>query len=340
MPARIATSAAVAEQELMAELRSAREAGRRRPDFFVVGHAKCGTTALYEMLRRHPQIYMPALKEPQYLSRALHYRQGSARLPAQRPHTLEAYLSLFADAPPDQRAGEASTDYLRSTATAARIRELQPDARIVAIFREPVEFLRSLHLQLLQVGAETEPDFGAALELESSRREDVLRGEGHKALLYSEHVRYAEQLRAYRACFPPEQLLTLIYDDFRSDNARALRQVLGFLGVDEAAQLEPVSANPTVRVRSRSGEQLLHGISVGRGPGSRALRRAIKMVTSERVRGGALHAARRAVVDREPPPPDERTVAELRRRFKGEVVAAGECLDRDLVSLWGYDELV
>ena len=49
------------EDELMRELQAARETGSRVPDFFIVGHAKCGTTALYEMLRAHPQIYMPYL---------------------------------------------------------------------------------------------------------------------------------------------------------------------------------------------------------------------------------------------------------------------------------------
>ncbi len=49
-------------------------AASRVPDFFIVGHAKCGTTALYEMLRTHPQIYMPELKEPAYFATDLRNR--------------------------------------------------------------------------------------------------------------------------------------------------------------------------------------------------------------------------------------------------------------------------
>src|SRR5581483_8948833 len=81
------------------------------PGFFVVGHAKSGTTALYEMLRRHPQIFMPELKETQFFARELHPRVAPSR---RHPESLADYLALFADAAPDQLAGEASPSYLRS----------------------------------------------------------------------------------------------------------------------------------------------------------------------------------------------------------------------------------
>jgi hypothetical protein len=331
------------EQELTSELLALRASGRRAPDFFIVGHAKCGTTALYEMLRAHPQIYMPAVKETQFLSRALHYRQHPQDgPPTVRPQTLDAYLSLFAPAAPGQRAGEASTDYLRTTATARRIAALQPDARIIAIFREPVSFLSSLHLQLLQVGIETESDFATAMALEQERREgrNIPRRSGWPpALMYSEHVRYVAQLRSYYECFAREQILVLIYDDFRRENEQAVREVLRFLEVDDTLAIHSAEANPTVRVRSRRAERMLDSVSVGRGPISVVTKAALKTLTSERLRRGALRTMKGIVVEKQPAPPDERFTRELRRRFKGEVVAASEYLERDLVSLWKYDEV-
>src|SRR5438552_14868956 len=87
--------------------------GGRVPDFFIAGHAKSGTTALYEMLRAHPQIYMPDLKEPEFLARE---PQDQPLASKQYPRTLDEYLALFVAAAPEQRAGEASsTTYLRST---------------------------------------------------------------------------------------------------------------------------------------------------------------------------------------------------------------------------------
>jgi hypothetical protein len=95
------------------------------PDFYIVGHPKCGTTALYEMLRRHPQIYMPELKETRFFARELHPRS-----PPSLPASLDAYLALFDAAGPHQRVGEASPSYLRSHAAARRIAELRPDASV------------------------------------------------------------------------------------------------------------------------------------------------------------------------------------------------------------------
>ena len=87
------------------------------------------------------------------------------------PETLEEYLSLFAGGAPDQRIGEATPSYLRSQTAAATIASVQPEARIVALLREPASFLRSLHMQFVQTHVETETDFGKALALETDRRE-------------------------------------------------------------------------------------------------------------------------------------------------------------------------
>jgi hypothetical protein len=332
------------DQAFLDDLRRAREEARRVPDFFVVGHAKCGTTALCEMLKAHPQVFLPRFKETQFLSRAPHHRIDVQRRRApQRPQTLEEYLALFEQAPAELRAGEGSTEYLRTPVAASHIHALCPEARIVAAFREPASFLRSLHLQLLEVGTETERDFARALALEEPRA----RGEripAHcawpPALLYSRHVNYAEQLRAYEELFGSERVHVMIYDDFRADNERAVREVFRFLAIDDSRPIEAVEANPTVRVRSRRAEDLLGSVASGSSPLARAAGATVRTVTSERMRRSALRLARRAAVDSAPEPPDPALMEDLRRRFAGEVVALGEHLDRDLVSLWGYGALV
>jgi ABC-type multidrug transport system fused ATPase/permease subunit len=310
------------------------------PDFFIVGHPKCGTTALYEMLRAHPQVFMPAGKEPWFFASELHERTPPR--PGGTPQTLEEYLALFSEASPHQRVGEASALYLWSRTAAQRIAELRPDARIVAILREPASFLRSLHLQFVQTYVETENDLRRALALEDARRhgQDIPRHSyWPKALLYSEHVRYVEQLRRFHAVLPPEQVLVLIYDDFRADNEATVRRVLRFLDLDEAVEIAVTEANPTVRARSQRLHELVHSVTVGRGPASNAAKATIKAVAPRRVRRGALHAVQRKVVFTAPQPPEEGLMLELRRRYRGEVVALSEYLGRDLVSLWGYDRI-
>jgi hypothetical protein len=315
-----------------------RRLDRRVPDFFIVGHPKCGTTALYEMLRRHRQIHMPALKEPVFFADELPRRAHRYRAPA----TLEEYLALFDAAQPGQRTGEASASYLWSSTAAGNIAQLQPAARIIAVLREPASFLRSLHLQCLQSRYETERDLRKALSLEDARRRGrhaPRRSRWPQVLLYSEHVRYVEQLRRYHERFAPEQVLVLIYDDFRSENEATVRRVLRFLEVDDAAPIEALEANPTVRVRSARLDDLVHAVSVGAGPVSRAVKAPVKALMPAGLRRRALRATRRRVLHGEPPPPDDGLMLELRRRFRPEVVAASEYLGRDLVSLWGYDAL-
>ncbi|HEX5852074.1 MAG TPA: sulfotransferase [Solirubrobacteraceae bacterium] len=302
----------------------------RVPDFFIVGHHKSGTTALYRMLRRHPQIFMPALKEPKFFASDLPARLEPPAA-GTLPGTLKEYLALFADARPDQRAGEASPSYLRSHVAAGLIAQLQPAARIVAILREPASFVRSLHLQLVQSHVESEKDLAKALAAE-----DVVRG-GQQMRRYSDHVRYVEQLRRYHAVFPRERVLVLIYDDFRAENEATVRRVLRFLDVDDTVRVDPIEANPTVGVRSLRLDDTVRALYEGRGPLARIVKNTVKTITPTRLRVNASRAIRGRLVYGKPPPPDEDVMAQLRHRFKAEVLALSEYMDRDLVELWGYD---
>ncbi len=300
--------------------------GQIVPDFFIVGHHKSGTTALYQMLRRHPQIFMPDVKEPRYLASDLRALVPSA---PRQPETLQEYLALFAEAPPDRLVGEASPSYLRSREAAAAIAELQPNARIIALFREPASFVRSMHLHLLEEGVEHEPDLATAV------RQEQLQRAGQTVLRYSDHVHYTEQLRRYREAFPPEQVLALVYEEFRADNRGTLRTVLRFLGVDDDFELPMIEANPSYAVRSPRLNGALRSLG-GEATAARAARRTLVALVPRRLRHGALGLMRRRVLYGPPPEPDARVMAELRERYRPEVETFGEYLGRDLLTLWGY----
>jgi Sulfotransferase family len=306
------------------------------PDFFIVGHEKCGTTALYKMLRQHPQVFMPDYKEPRFFSSDL--RTVEPKRPGNRPRTLEQYLALFAPAAPGQLVGEASPQYIRSPGAAKRIAELQPQARIIAILREPAGFLCTFHSQAVHSGLETERDLRRAMALEQDRREGrcVPENVSPSWLMYSEHVRYVEQLRRFHAQFPAEQVLVLIYDEYLRENEQTVRAVMRFLGVDAGAPLEPVVTRGGERKAVRF--MPLHAIS-----------RKLKLAREKPENHGPLArtVARLAppqaqvlwkhLVYAHPSGPDERLMAELRVRCKPEVQALSDYLGRDLVSLWGYD---
>jgi hypothetical protein len=307
----------------------------RAPDFYVVGHSKSGTTALYEMLRRHPQVFMPEMKEPIFFAPELP-REAHRYSP---PASLDEYLALFAPAAPGQRTGEASASYLRSPQAAALIAQARPDARIVAILREPASFLHSFHLQALQAHYEDERDLARALSLEGERRRGrhlPRRSLWPQELLYLDHVRYVEQVRRYHEVFPREQVLVLIYDDFRADNEATMRQLLRFLDLDDRVPELAVDPNPTMGMRSQRLDSALHAVSHGQGPLGRAAKRAASVIPAD-TRRATLRAVQRRVAWGEPPAPDELLMGSLRRRLRPEVEALSEYLGRDLLALWGYE---
>jgi hypothetical protein len=319
-------------------------ASGRVPDFFIVGHPKSGTTALWSMLKSHPQIYMPENKEPYFLADELRPPAATPRTFGVTPATLEEYMALFAGASPGQLAGEASAPYLWSHTAAARIAEVRPEARIIAILREPASFLHSLHLQFVQIYMEPETDLRRALALEDARREGrqlpAYAFWGPRGTLYSDYVRYVEQLRRYRERFPAEQLLVLIYEDYRADNEAVVRRVQRFLEVDDAQPVQVKEANPTVGIRSQRVHTLVHAIASGEGALPRAVQHAARALAPRQLTRERAVAIRNRIMYSAPPEREERLMLELRRRFLPEVQALSEYLDRDLVTLWGYDGLV
>jgi hypothetical protein len=212
------------------------------------------------------------------------------------------------------------------------------------LLREPAAFLRSLHLQLVVTHVEDEPDFAKALALEQRRRAGERlprRSISPQSLLYTDHVHYADQLERLHASFPPEQVLVLIYEEFRRDNAGTVARVLDFLGVDADAAVQPIETKKLKDVRSMRLHQLRRAIRrAGLNPAKRGrLVRTVDAIAPKSLGSDSIAAAFRRVAYRSQRAPDERVMLELRRRFKPDVVALGELLDRDLVALWGYEDI-
>ncbi len=224
-----------------------------RPDFFIVGAFKSGSTWLYEALRRHPQVFMPFHKEPVFFGGDLSHRYGAL--------TMDDYLRLFRDAKAGQRVGEASTWYLYSTSAAREIKEFSPDARIIVMLRNPVDVMYAQHNQLIFNVIEDIPDFADALAAEPDRRAGRRIPPGPiniENLFYRHSVHFAEQLERYFEVFGRERVHLIVYDDLRRDPASVLRACLEFLGVDPALAELPAAANENRRVRSPLIQRLIY----------------------------------------------------------------------------------
>jgi hypothetical protein len=217
----------------------------KKPSFFIVGAPKCGTTALSEYLRTHPYIFLSDPKEPRYFAEDMDAHRYV--------RTLDDYLALFADATPQQRMlGEASVDYLYSDVALRRIRAFNPEAKIIALVRNPVDMVTSLHRQLLFAQFEDEPDFGRAWQLQAERKQgrhvpSLCRAPAY--LQYADACKLGAQVERLLRIFPTEQVKIILLDDLATDTAAVYRNVLGFLGLPDDGKLRFERVNEAKQVR-------------------------------------------------------------------------------------------
>lgn len=297
-------------------------ANERRPDFFIVGAFKSGTTALYEYLRRHPQVFMPFHKEPNFFGDDLtrHYGRMSRG----------EYLALFKSARRGQRVGEASTWYLYSASAAREIAEFSPGAQVIVLLRNPVDVMYAQHSQLLYRADEDLSDFRSALEAEPARR----RGDRlpppparPETFFYRHSVQFAEQLQRYFEVFDREHVHVVLFDDLVSQPATTYRDVLEFLHVDPSFETDFSAYNENKRVRSRALQRLVYRPP---GPLLGAIRRLRRFPLVHRLRDRALRL-NSTVERRTPMDPDLRR--ELSAEFAPEIARLSALIDRDL-SQW------
>ena len=138
---------------------------RPRPNLFLVGAPKSGTTALATYLGEHPDVFM-APWELNYFGTDLNFLTVTGMPSRIR---LEDYLSTFSSHGGERYRGDHSVFYLYSCEAAREIQDFAPDARIVVVLRNPVDQMYSQHSELLYQGDENIRDFGAALEAEKDR---------------------------------------------------------------------------------------------------------------------------------------------------------------------------
>ena len=223
-----------------------------RPDFVIAGAAKCGTTALFEYLSRHPGIFMPRMKEPKFFCSDLKTRGGV--------HTPDDYRALFESAPARCVSGEATTLYLYSRVAIERIMAHNPATKVIVILRNPVDAAHSLHAAAWGHRLENIESFEHAWRAQEARLGGERMPDGWPdpaTLQYGPMYRYAEQVRRVLRHVPAGQRHIIVYETFFADPVRHYARLLEFLRVDPGAAREFSVVNPAVGTRSKRLEQWL-----------------------------------------------------------------------------------
>lgn len=219
----------------------------QKPNLFIVGAPKCGTTALAAYLGEHPDIFISDIKEPHFFSDDLPGRQCVT--------TLDDYLALFAHGAGKKIVGEGSVHYLFSTVAIANILAFNPAAKLVVMLRNPVEMVHSLHGEYLHGLNENETDFERAWALQESRARGMHLppyGKDPVLLQYRRVASYSEHVARMMRHFPKEQIKIIIYDDFKHDTRRVYAEVLDFLGVpnDGRTDFNVINSSHAFRIKA------------------------------------------------------------------------------------------
>lgn len=202
------------------------------PTFVILGAPRAGTTALYAALRQHPQIYMSPVKEPNFFAYGelpmLPFQGPSAAIMDGRiVRTRTAYEALFSADPAALAIGEASMTNFMPRAC-ERMRYYAPNAKLIAILRQPAERAYSQFINACRMGWEPLTNFAAALAAEPLR----LAQRWVPYLCYRYRGYYAARLAPYLAAFPREQMRIYRYEAWRMQPQAVLQDIFAFLGVD------------------------------------------------------------------------------------------------------------
>lgn len=208
-----------------------------RLGFFVIGAMKSGTTSLHRYLNMHPDLYLPPEKEAPYFSRQDFYTRGM-------PWYLDEF---FSSAKSTAVLGTVSPQYMAFPGIAARIRRECPEARLIAILRDPRARAESHYKMMVRTHGERRSLERALIsQLETSSLE-IVRGAPDFVDSYVVWGEYGRIIKEYLFHFPRDQLLIVFFDDFVNRPSSTLAAIFRFIGVREIAITER-------NIRSNSSE--------------------------------------------------------------------------------------
>lgn len=275
----------------------------KKPTFILAGAPRSGTTTLYDLLKRHPQIYMSPIKEIQYFS-------------AYYNNSQEWYISQFT--PPNyvSQVGEASTNYLYYEKAAKRIYEFKSDMRLIFIFRDPVERAYSHYKREVQTHG--------------------VKDQFYNLINESDHFikpgRYYTHINRFREYFPDDQLLILLFEEFVDSPQVVLDRIQDFLGLTE--KFEDINSlkrtNPSRHPLFPSLQRVIYRF-FGQRDG--------EPVTLRYMKGGArllftwLNCRTKSVF----PSISRKEKEFLRQTYRPEVKGLNTLLEKNLGDFWSFD---
>lgn len=193
-----------------------------KPNFFIVGTPKAGTTSLFHYLESHPEVFVPKIKEPHFFSspevKNTYYKTKII-------DNQETYNSLFTSDNPYKAIGDFSSSYLFNNNSAKRIKSFNPKAKIIIVLRNPVERALSHYLMDFSLGYINVPLL------------DVINNKKQYKAFYQQYIElgfYSKQIEAYKQHFSSSQIKILLSDNLYTNTNAVLEELFGFIGVSKS----------------------------------------------------------------------------------------------------------
>ena len=222
----------------------------KKPNFFIIGAPKCGTTSLASYLSDHPEVCFSVPKEPGFWCDDL----------GVEPHafcfkSLGKYLEIFGAADPKKHnvIAEGSTSYLRSRNAVKRILEYSPTAKFIVMLRNPVDVAYAYHMEQIFTGLERETDFGRAWQLQDEREYAYDNGQlspNCDSLLYRRIAALGTQLKRAVELVPVGRIKVVLLDELKDDPRKVYADILEFLNISpyERSDFTPLNVSHAQRI--------------------------------------------------------------------------------------------
>jgi hypothetical protein len=204
------------------------------PDFLIIGAGKSGTTSVDNYLKQHPDIFISPVKEPNFFGYELNTAKDFEGSPQLKHYSssvtnINDYAKLFEGAKTDQVKGETSNTYMYHENAPERIKHYIPDAKLIAILRQPAERLFSRYLHLARENKLPTQNFEDCLDKSTIwwKRNDLIK-EGY----------YGKYLEKYFKLFDKSQIKVFLYEELRENPAKLHQEIFQFLGVKDNFEID------------------------------------------------------------------------------------------------------
>lgn len=302
-----------------------KEVFMKKPNLFIVGAPRSGTTSMYHYLNQHPDIYMSKVKEPHFFATDL----SAPTKIHQNYRKKENYLALFNGHKNEKYLGEASVYYLYSKDAVKNIYKFNPKSKIIIMLRSPVDAIASLYITNRFSGQEHLDTLEEALTAEAERKKGNKLASNLNFLiesfLYKEVFKYYQQVKRCLDIFPRENVHIVFFDEFSNNTQKEYLKILSFLKVSKSFMPEFRIYNKGLRPKHPRLQKLIsnyitHPLQVS------GLIKLIPEKLMYEIKSYVGRESKSLVMNK-------KLEAKLKKEFKKDIKKLEELLDKDL-SFW------